>query len=93
LSANNTHIHKHPYTLINKSADIDVNNEFLKADEWIHLEDEPTHQDLCNREQLFFQKAIVEDLDLKKQSEDALNSLRIAFACDQAVKTKSIITL
>jgi predicted dehydrogenase len=74
-------------------ADIDVNNEFLKADEWIHLEDEPTHQDLCNREQLFFQKAIVEDLDLKKQSEDALNSLRIAFACDQAVKTKSIITL
>jgi len=74
-------------------ADIDVNNEFLNADEWIHLEDEPTHQDLCNREQLFFQKAIVEDLDLKKQSEDALNSLRIAFACDQAVKTKSIITL
>lgn len=37
-------------------ADIDVDNEFLKADEWIRLEDEPTHQDLCNREQLFFQK-------------------------------------
>lgn len=74
-------------------ADIDADNEFVNADEWIHLEDEPTHQELCNREQLFFQKAIVEDLDLNKQSEDALNSLRIAFACDQAVKTKSMVDL
>ena len=74
-------------------ADIDENNEFLKADEWIRLEDEPNHQDLCNREQLFFQKAIIEDLDLTKQSEDALNSLRIAFACDEAVKTKKVIDL
>ncbi|MEN5232369.1 Gfo/Idh/MocA family oxidoreductase [Sphingobacterium faecium] len=74
-------------------ADIDVNNEFLKADEWIRLEDEPTHQDLCNREQLFFQKAIIEDMDLTKQAEDAINSLRIAFACDEAVKTKRIIDL
>lgn len=74
-------------------ADIDASHSFLKADEWIHLDDEPTHQDLCNREQLFFQQAIVEDLDLSKQSEDALNSLRIAFACDQAVKTKSMVEL
>lgn len=74
-------------------ADIDADNEFLRTDEWIHLEDEPSHQELCNREQLFFQKSIVEDLDLKKQSDDALNSLRIAFACDQAVKTKTIIDL
>ncbi|UIR57042.1 Gfo/Idh/MocA family oxidoreductase [Sphingobacterium sp. SRCM116780] len=74
-------------------ADIDKNNEFVKADEWIHLEDEPTHQDLCNREQLFFQKAILENLDLKKQADDALNSLRIAFACDEAVKTKKTIDL
>jgi len=74
-------------------ADIDTNNEFLKTDEWIHLEDEPSHQDLCNREQLFFQKAIIEDLNLSKQSEDAINSLRIAFACDEAVKSKRTIEL
>lgn len=74
-------------------ADIDAANEFIRTDEWMHLEDEPTHQDLCEREQLFFEKAIVENLDLTKQCEDALNSLRIAFACDRAVKTKMMIDL
>jgi len=74
-------------------ADIDEGGQFLAEDTWIDLQDEPDHQELCNREQQFFLKAIVEDLDLTKSNLDAVNSLRIALACDESVKTGKIITL
>ncbi len=74
-------------------ADLDSRYEFSKADEWIDLTDEPNHQELCNREQRFFLKAIVEDFDLTIPTNDAINSLRIAFACDESVKTGKVIML
>ena len=72
---------------------INQQNEFTHPDEWINLEDEPGHQELCNREQLFFQKAIREDLDLTEHLDDAVNSLRIAFACDESVRTGRVVDL
>lgn len=72
---------------------LDKNDEFEKPDEWIDLRDEPGHQELCNREQRFFLKAIQEDLDLTDATEDAINSLRIAFACDESVKTGQVVQL
>jgi predicted dehydrogenase len=74
-------------------ADLDANNEFVKKDEWVNLADEPDHQELCNREQCFFRQAILEDIDLSSSMEDAVNSLRIALACDEAVKTKQTVLL
>ena len=74
-------------------ADIDDRNNFVRPDEWIDLTDEPSHQDLCDREQLFFLRSIRENLDLSKSMEDAINSLRIAFACDESVKTGRAVTL
>lgn len=74
-------------------ADIDSNNEFTIPDEYINLEDEPDHQELCNREQAYFYKAIAEDIDLTDHIEDAVNSLRIAFACDASVKTGEVVRL
>lgn len=74
-------------------ADLDERNEFIKGDEWINLSDEPDHQELCNREQRFFQQAILADLDLSSSMEDAINSLRIALACDEAVKTRQTVIL
>jgi len=74
-------------------ADLDANNEFVKKDEWVNLADEPDHQELCNREQRFFRQAILEDIDLSSYMEDAVNSLRIALACDEAVKTKQTVLL
>jgi len=68
-------------------------DEFVKADEWIDLSDEPDHQELCNREQRFFLKAILEDIDLTRPTEDAVNSLKIAFACDESVKTGEMVRL
>lgn len=74
-------------------ADIDQNSEFTKKDEYIDLQDEPDHQELCNREQRFFLKAIHEDLDLSAPTENAINSLRIAFACDESVRTGQAVML
>lgn len=74
-------------------ADIDAANNFTKADEWIDLSDEPDHQELCNREQAFFLKAIREDLDLSRSMQDALSSLEIVLACDESVKTGQVVYL
>lgn len=74
-------------------ADLDPDGQFLKEDVWIDLSDEPDHQELCNREQRFFLKAIHENMDLTKANLDAVNSLRIALACDESVRTGKIISL
>jgi len=74
-------------------ADLDVDDEFARENEWIDLEDEPDHQELCNREQRHFLKAILEDIDLSEPAANAVNSLRIAFACDESVKTGKMIDL
>jgi predicted dehydrogenase len=74
-------------------ADLDENEKFSKPDEWINLEDEPDHQELCNREQRYFLNAIRNDIDLTAHGEDAVNSLRIAFACDESVKTGKVVFL
>lgn len=74
-------------------ADLDKNENFAKEDTWINLEDEPDHQELCNREQRYFLRSITDDLDLTAHAEDAVNSLRIAFACDESVRTGKVVSL
>lgn len=74
-------------------ADLDKNEKFAREDEWINLKDEPDHQELCNREQRYFLKAIRENIDLTDHMEDAVNSLRIAFACDQSVRSGEVVKL
>jgi predicted dehydrogenase len=74
-------------------AQLNSDNNFVKEDEWINLQDEPDHQELCNREQRFFLKCIDEGLDLKDHLQDAVDSLRIAFACDESIRTGKVILL
>jgi predicted dehydrogenase len=74
-------------------AQLDKDNAFVRKDELINLKDEPDHQELCNREQRYFLQAIREDIDLTDHLEDAVNSLRIAFACDASVKTGEVVKL
>jgi predicted dehydrogenase len=74
-------------------AAIDDNNKFTRPDEWLNLEDEPNHQELCNREQRYFLDAIKKNSDLTEHIQDAVNSLRIAFACDESVQSGKPVTL
>lgn len=68
-------------------------DEFVTPDKWIDLTDEPNHQELCAREQRYFLKAIKEDINLDKATEEAISSLKIAFACDESVKTGRTVLL
>ena len=74
-------------------ADIDGHNNFTRRDEWINMADEPDHQELCDREQAFFLKAICEDLDLTDWMDDAVNSLRIVLAADESIRTRRAVEL
>jgi predicted dehydrogenase len=74
-------------------ADIDKDNNFTKRDQWINMEDEPDHQELCNREQAYFLKAIRENLDLTDSMNDAVNSLKIVLAADESIHSKRAVEL
>ena len=74
-------------------ADIDKNNQFVRRDEWINFADEPDHQELCNREQAYFLRAIREDLDLSDSMMDAINSLRIVLAADESIRIGQAVQL
>lgn len=74
-------------------AELDEHDEFVKPDTWIDLTDEPDHQELCAREQRYFLKSIHEDINLDKATAEAIDSLKIAFACDESVKTGNSVLL
>ena len=85
--------HTKTESLRHHHAALNSENQFIEQDTWINLSDEPDHQELCNREQLFFLRAIRENLDLTDAVQDAIASLQIAFACDESVRTHNTISL
>ena len=74
-------------------ADVDADKNFAKPDEIIGMDDEPDHQELCDREQEFFLKAIREDLDLSESMDAAVNSLRIVLAAEESIQKEQAIRL
>ena len=74
-------------------AALDANGAFAKPDDIVSTEDEPGHQELCEREQRLFLNAIRGGIDLTGHHEDALNSLRIVFAADESVRTGEVVRL
>lgn len=75
------------------SSSLNYKGEFEQKDTLIDASDEPDHQELCNREQAFFLKAIQEDLDLTEHLQDAVNSLRIVLAADESIRTGQVVRL
>ena len=74
-------------------SELDENGEFSKPDEIIDCVDEPDHDGLCYREQEVFLNAITDDVDLSDHMDDAVNSLRIVLAADEAFKTGKTVEL
>jgi predicted dehydrogenase len=85
--------HTQTESLLVHYGDTDDKGNFLKRDEIIDLKDEPDHDELCKREQLFFLKSIQEDLDLIDHWRDAANSMRIVLAADESIRIGQIVTL
>ena len=74
-------------------AAVDGDKNFAKPDEIMDMEDEPDHQELCDREQAYFLKAITEDLDLSESMDAAVNSLRIVLAAEESIEKEKAIVL
>ncbi len=74
-------------------AAVDADKNFARPDEIISMEDEPDHQELCDREQAYFLKAIQEDLDLTESMAAAVNSLRIVLAADESIRIGQVVEL
>jgi predicted dehydrogenase len=74
-------------------AALDAEDRFAKPDELVSTEDEPSHQDLCEREQRLFLRAIRGEIDLSEHHEDAINSLIIVFAADASIRSGEVVRL
>lgn len=72
---------------------LDADGAFVQPDEILDMSDEPDHQELCDREQAYFLKAIEDDLDLADHLRDAVNSLRIVLAADASHRTGQVVVL
>jgi predicted dehydrogenase len=72
-------------------AGLDAEGRFAKPDELISTEDEPGHQDLCEREQRLFLSAIRGEIDLSEHHEAAINSLSVVFAADESVRSGEVV--
>ena len=67
--------------------------DMSKPDERIDMADEPDHDELCEREQLFLLEAIDNDIDLTDHMDDAVKSLHIVSAADRSIHEGRIVTL
>ena len=74
-------------------AGLDAEGAFATPDAIELTEDQPGHEELCQREQRLFLKAIRGEVDLSDHLEDAINSLRIVFAADESARTGQVVRL
>ncbi len=74
-------------------AELDAAGNFARADEWLDMSDEPDHQELCEREQAWFLRTILEDIDLTRSMADAVTSLRIVLAAQQSIDEARVVEL
>ena len=72
---------------------LDANGAFAEQDALIDTSDEPSHDELCELEQRFLLQAIQEDWDLSDHINDAVNSLKIVLAADEAFRTGQTVLL
>jgi predicted dehydrogenase len=85
--------HTQTNQLLLHHAALSPDGSFARRDERVSTAGEPSHDDLCEREQRFLLSAIAEDLDLSAHMSDAVKSLRIVLAADQSVRTGRVVAL
>lgn len=72
---------------------LNADGGFERADEIVEFGDEPDHDALCEREQRFFARAILEDIDLTAPTRAAIDTLRVVLAADASVRSGEAIDL
>ena len=72
---------------------LNTDSSLAFRDDIIATDDEPGHQELCNREQAMFLDAIRNDQEMTTHVEEAISSLRIVLAANESVLTGQVVTL
>ena len=67
--------------------------ELEPRDEFIELDDEPDHDELCRREQLFFLDGILGRQKLDEHQESAIRASEIVLAADDSFRSGQMINL
>jgi predicted dehydrogenase len=93
VRSDDVNAHTQTNQLLLHHAALAVDGSFARPDEWLSTADEPSHDDLCEREQRFLLRAIDEDVDLGAHMRDAVRSLRIVLGADESVRTGRVVTL
>jgi predicted dehydrogenase len=91
--SSNVDAHTKTESLLLHHGELDANGQFVKKDEIIRLDDEPDHDALCQREQEYFLNAILNNTDLTRHADDAINSMRIVLAADESFRTGRTVEL
>ena len=74
-------------------AALNPDNSLARPDELFRMDEEPGHDELCKREQMFLLRAIREDLDLRDHLRDAVTSLRVVLAAEESIRNRQVVTL
>ncbi len=74
-------------------AELNADQSLVKGDEMISTTDEPNHDEICEREQVYLLKAIREDTDLGEHMQAAVDSLKIVLAADKSIREKRVVEL
>jgi predicted dehydrogenase len=82
----NLEAHTSAEALLVHHADLGADGAFARTDDVIRLDDEPSHDELCRREQQVFLSAMRGEVDLESHWQSALDSLRIVLAADQSAR-------
>jgi len=75
------------------SAATDADGAFVTSDDEHSMQDEPSHQQLCEREQQFVLDAIRGDVDLERHMQDAVRSLSIVLAAERSMHERRAVDL
>ena len=67
--------------------------ELQAKDEYIDLDDEPDHDELCRREQLFFLDGITGKADLTEHQNSAIRASEIVLAADHSFRSGQMVQL
>jgi predicted dehydrogenase len=74
-------------------AELGPDGAFARADELFPVDDEPSHDELCRREQEMLLQAIRGDITLDAHWQSAIDSLRIVLGADQSFREGRTVEL
>ena len=93
ISSSDTESHTATNTIRVHHAELDESGEFLHPDNLISTAGEPSHDELCHLEQVWFLDAIHGRVSCARHMEEAVDSLRIVLAADESFRTGKIVYL